>query len=35
MQVPPYQNLANNLIQEHIERNIEVYIDDIIVKSNL
>ena len=28
-----YQRLMNHVLQDHIEKNIEVYVDDIIIKS--
>ena len=28
-----YQRLMNHVLQDHIDKNIEVYVDDIIVKS--
>ena len=28
-----YQRLMNHVLQDHIDKNVEVYVDDIIVKS--
>ena len=28
-----YQRLMNHVLQDHIGKNVEVYVDDIIVKS--